>query len=450
MKWLKRIGLVLGVLVLILAAVPFFISVKDYIPTIERDASARFKDPVKIESLSIALLPAPHLTVDGITIGQAQDVTVGKVTVTPDLWSLLTSTKVIKTIEVNKLVLTQQGIDKIPVWLKTDPSEPPAGVRVERIKLDDVLLKLAKTTFGPFDARLRMTSAGALEEAAIENRDGKFKALVKPHEKENYSIDASAKSWKLPVGPAILFDELNIKGVATTAEANLNEVRAKLYGGTVAGRTTIGYKKGMQIKGNFDVNQVEIRPLLQALGRPATLSGRLTAKPVFSGSASTPEQLVNVMRMETPFDVQNGVLHGVDITKAATSLISKDGAKGGETRFDKLSGHLALDRGTRRLTNLNIVSGSLSADGNVKISPKDELSGKVNAKVKAASVASASVPLNVTGTVQSPMLFPTGGTIAGAAIGTAVLGPGVGTSVGSKVGQWAEGLFGGKEEKKKK
>ncbi len=449
MKWLKCVGIAFGVLVLILAAVPFFISVNDYIPQIEEAASERLKDPVKIEKLRLAFLPLPHLTIDGITVGKTQDLTLGKVTVTPDLWSLLGSPKVIRSIAIDKLVLTQAGLDKIPMWMKPDKPDEPAAVRVESIKLDDALLKLAKTTFGPFDARLRMNGEGALEDALLESRDGKLKAVIKPQGKEKYLIDAAAKSWKLPVGPAILFDELNIKGVATTAEANLNEVRAKIYGGTVAGKTTIGYKKGMQIKGSLDVNQVEIGSLLQALGRPATLSGRLTAKPVFSGSAATPEQLANVMRMETPFDVQNGVLHGVDITKAATSLISKDGGKGGETRFDKLSGYLALDRGTRRLTNLNIASGSLSADGHVTISPRDELSGKVNAKVKAASVASANVPLNVTGTLQSPMLYPTGGTIAGAAIGTAVGGP-LGTGVGARVGQWAEGLFGGKEEKKKK
>jgi hypothetical protein len=62
--------------------------------------------------------------------------------------------------------------------------------------------------------------------------------------------------------------------------------------------------------------------------------------------------------------------------------------------------------------------------------------------------ASANVPLNVTGTVDSPLLFPTGGTVAGAAPGTAILGPGLGTSVGVKVGGWAESLFGGKDEKK--
>jgi phage tail tape-measure protein len=57
------------------------------------------------------------------------------------------------------------------------------------------------------------------------------------------------------------------------------------------------------------------------------------------------------------------------------------------------------------------------------------------------------VPLNVSGTLESPVLYPTGGTVAGAAAGTAVLGPVVGTAVGAKVGQWIENLFGKKEEK---
>jgi hypothetical protein len=43
MKWLKRVGAVLGVIVLILAAVPFFISLEGSIPTIEREVSARLK-----------------------------------------------------------------------------------------------------------------------------------------------------------------------------------------------------------------------------------------------------------------------------------------------------------------------------------------------------------------------------------------------------------------------
>ncbi len=393
MKWLKWIGLFLGVIVLILAAVPFFISLDDYIPVLERELSARLKEPVRIGSLRAGGLPLPHATVSGITVGKADDIKVGKVTVTPDLWSLASATRVIRSVEIEGLVLTQKAIDRIPAWTKTDarpgtPAQPPA-VRVQSIRLDDAVVKWPQITFGPFDARLALDAEGNPENASVVTRNGHLKAFIKPR-KSGFLIDVSAKSWKLPVGPAIHFDELIIRGSATLKDADLGDVRAKLYGGSVSGKLAAGWGKRVQLKGSAEVDQVEIAPLLQALGRPATFSGRLTARPVvFSADAGRADQLAGALRLETPFDVQNGVLNGVDIRKAATSLVSRDGGKGGETRFDKLSGHLALDRGARRLTRLDAVSGSLSANGNVTVSPKDQLSGRVNARVKATSVAAA-------------------------------------------------------------
>jgi uncharacterized protein involved in outer membrane biogenesis len=452
MKWLKWIGSVLGVIVLILAVAPFFISIDDYIPAIEREVSARLKAPVVIGSLRAAGLPLPHITVSGITVGKTEDIKVGKVTVTPDLWSLLDATRVIKSIEIDGLVLTQRAINRIPAWIPADaktgqPSKPPV-VRLETIKLDDAVIKLEKASFGPFDARLTLSGDGSFESAAIVTRDGQLKVFIKPR-LSNFLIDASAKEWKLPVGPAIHFDELVVKGVANTKGASISELSAKLYGGTVRGQMAAEWQKGVQFKGSATVTQVEIGPLLKALNKPENLTGRLNARPVFSANAANPEQILDVLRLETPFGVQGGVLHGVDIRKAATSFVSQDGGKGGDTHFDKLSGQINIDRRTRHLTQLDIVSGSLSADGNVTISPQDELSGRINTNIKAASVAALSVPLNVSGTLDSPLLYPTGGTMAGAAAGTAVLGPGLGTALGARIGQWAENLFVKKEDNKK-
>ena len=108
-----------------------------------------------------------------------------------------------------------------------------------------------------------------------------------------------------------------------------------------------------------------------------------------------------------------------------------------------------MQLGGYRFTRLKIASGTLAADGNVSISPKKELSGRINAQVSALG-ASAGVPLKVGGTVDAPLLYPTAGTMAGAAVGTAILGPGMGTSVGAKIGSWAEGLFGDKDDAKPK
>ncbi|HET6491697.1 MAG TPA: AsmA family protein, partial [Burkholderiales bacterium] len=239
----------------------------------------------------------------------------------------------------------------------------------------------------------------------------------------------------------------NVKGIATFSNATLNEVNARLYGGTVNGSAALHWQKGFQLNARFDVHQIELKELVPLLSPGNRVSGRLDAKPVLSAKAVNAAALSDTLHLETPFNVQNGVLYGVDIQKAATNFLTKEPARG-ETRFDELSGHLAMERGAYRFTQLKIASGALAANGNVSISPAKELSGRVNAEVKAANIASAKVPLNVSGTIQNPVLLPTGGTVAGAAVGTAILGPGVGTSVGAKVGQWTENLFGKKEQER--
>lgn len=447
MKWLKRGAIAMAVLLAILAALPFFISLNDYIPHIEKAASEKLKEPIAIQRLRVAALPVPHLTVEGITVGKTRDVQVAKVSVTPELLSLFGAVKTIRSVEVDGLVLAPGAIEKIPAWAGPRDTTAPPAVRVRTIRLAGALVHLGKTSVGPFDAHISISDLGEPQEASIATRDGKLKAVVKP-DKRNYLVEASAKSWRLPVGPPVLFDELTVKGAATLDSATMSDIAVRLYGGTVKGNAALRWQKGMQLTGSFNVSQVELKDLVPLLSPGTRVSGRLDAKPILSAKAAKAGDLPEALRMETPFNVRNGVLYGVDIQKAATNLFTK-GPSGGETRFDELSGHLAMERGAYRFTRVKIASGVLAANGNVTISAAKELSGRVNAEVKAASIASASVPLNVSGTLQNPVLLPTGGAVAGAAAGTAILGPGVGTAVGAKIGEWTEGLFGKKEQKQR-
>lgn len=450
MKLLKRLLVAFALLLLAAAALPFFISLDNYIPRIEKEASATLKQPVSIKRIRFGALPWPHVTVDAITIGAADDIRLGRVTLAPDLFSLLQSTKVIRRIDVDSLVLTRKAIDKIPVWIGSGAAKSPQQapqVRVENIRLNNALVNIGRTRLGPFDASINLDSSGEFADATASTQDGRLKLHVKP-DKANYLIDASARSWTLPVGPALRFDALTIKGVATPNDAKLSEVSARLYGGSASGRVTVNWHKGLRLDGKFSISQLELRQVAPLLSAGTHISGRLSAKPVFSASAASANQLLDALRLETPFDVQNGVLGGVDIQKAATNLI-KQGTGGGETRFDQLSGHLVMDHGGYRFTQLKVASGALAAQGNVSVSRSKELSGRINAQIKLAAT-NATVPLNVGGTLDAPLLYPTAGTIAGAAAGTAILGPGVGTSVGAKVGGWVENLFGKKSGDKPK
>ena len=334
MKWLKRLLTALALLLVIAAAAPFLYALDDYIPRIEKEVAARLKEPVTIKSLRLAVLPVPHVTVGGITVGTTADLTLGKVVVTPDLGSLFAATRVIKSIELTSLVLTQKALDKIPVWSKADSARPaaqPAPVRIDSIRLDDALVKLDKASFGPFDALVNLDRNGEPVAASISTRDGKIMATIKP-DKSNYLIDATAKAWKLPAGPAIEFDELIIRGVATLTSADLTEISAKPYGGAVNGRATATWQKGLQLKGRFDISRVELKSLVPLVSPGTRMSGRLNAKPVFSATAADVNQILSALHLETPFDVQNGILYGVDIQKSG----DEPGQAGCDRRRDAL------------------------------------------------------------------------------------------------------------------
>ena len=446
MKWLKRIVIALVLLLSLAAVLPFFITLNDYIPQIEKTLSDRTGETVSIANLRFAALPLPHVTVSDIAIGT--DVSIGKVTVTPDLYSLWQPVKVIKSIEIDSLTLTQQAISKIPAWAKTDDADKQPQVRVESVILSKAHINLGKSGFGPFDAHVNIGSGGEPEQMTLTTQDGKLKAQFKT-EQAGYLLDVSAHAWTLPVGPALLFDELSLKGVATLDTLKLSQVSAKLYGGSVKGRAGLAWKQGMKLDGNLDIRNLEVQRVAYLVLSKSHISGRLTAQPVFSTSADSvnkfADRFMAALQLQMPFSIQDGVLKGVDIEKAATQ-INKHGSTGGETRFETLSGYLDVARGNYHFTQLKIASGALSVDGHVDISPKKNLAGRINAQVSLMG-ASASVPLNVTGTVDSPTLFPTGAAMTGAAVGTVLLGPGMGTAVGVKVGDWVDNLFGKKPKK---
>lgn len=444
MKWLK--GILIALLLVTAAALPFLITLNDYLPQIEKVASDRLKEPVTIESVRLSVLPSPHIMFSGITVGNGRDIRLDRVRVTPDIYSLFQTARVIKRIEIDTLILTREGISKIPGWINADKADHVAQVRLESLHLNNVRINSGKASFGPLDARVNFNSGGEPQDASVIARDGRIKVFIKS-DGGSYQLDASAKSWTLPLGPALVFDELRVKGVATLSEVNLSAVHARLYGGMAEGRAILSWKKGWRLNGNFDIERVELQKIVPMLSSKARISGKLSAKPLFSASATLADQLVKALRLKTVFNVQHGVLHDIDIQQAATHL-RKQNAAGGETRFDDLSGYLVSEGGSHHFTQLKISSGALYVDGQVNVSPKKELSGRINAQVKVMG-ASTGVPLNVAGTVAAPLLYPTAGTVTGAAIGTVLLGPGVGTSVGAKVGAWAEGLFGKREKPKK-
>lgn len=443
MRWLKRIGVVLLVVPLLAIVLP--VSLNNYIPQVEQKISAQLNSKVTIKNMSFSMLPVPAFSLEQVTIGDGETILLGKWQLIPDFFASWKAGKIIATVHIDTLILKQQGLDGILRWARSNhSSHANSPIKIARIDLNKLSLKLDKPMLDKFDVQINMGENGAFKNATVNAQNGRLNVLIR-YEAKRYQFSVKAEKWLLPIGPALRFDELQLKGWWLNNKANFNEVRAKLYGGSAIGKATLKWKKGLRIQGKIDVQNLELTQIAAMMSPESRVSGKLDAKTKFAAAATTADRMMTNLQLNMIFNVKKGVLHGVDIQKAASSLVKQDKAEG-DTHFERLSGHLALAQSRYEFTQLNIVSGSMAASGRLAISAKQVLSGRINAHLK--GLRSSSVPLNIGGTVTAPALYPTGGTMAGAALGTLLLGPGIGTSLGVKVGGWLEGVFSRKEVKK--
>lgn len=435
MKWSKRL-LILSIVFLAVIGLVFLVPLNSYIPEIEKRIGEKLHEPVRIGSLRILLVPTPHVVIKKITIGAQQEVKIESIEVTPALSTLFSPTKVLRNVELNKVNVDPDILEKMPGWFKPDGG--PQVVRIEKVGLSHVVLISPKMALPSFGVALNMNADGGLGDARLASDDGKLKIGVKA-DKEAFLLDIAARKWQPPAGPALMFDELNIRGVVGAADLNLKQVDGKLYGGSVKGNAVLGWKNGWRLDGKLQSQAVELQRLVPLFSTDVSVSGRLNATTNFSMAAKDAGQLLDYPKVKATFNVQNGVLYNVDLAAAARTF-SKEGMRGGKTQFDELAGTLELAGKAYRFKEIKVSSGVLTAQGDLLISPKKELDGRIKVELR-KTAGMVGVPMTVSGTTKDPVLRLTSGYLAGAATGTMLLGPGLGTSLGGKAGDAIQRLF---------
>lgn len=436
MRWLKISAFSLGVVLMLALLLPFFIPLDRYIPQIQKIAADQLGEPVTIQKLKFTLLPSPAVTLSGITLGSAPVNRVGSVTVRPVLASLLREVTVLRAVEIDGVTVNRPLLEKA-LALARRPVEGPQTVKVERIKLSAIQLDWDALQWGPLRADIALDDHGlAALDAGSEDR--RFNLTLSPG-KAGQQITIQAKNWNLPLKPALKFDTLHAKGLLKDNDLNLPEINADLYGGTFKASLHANWRQGWKINGDAQTAQIELKEIAALLTNAASISGKLNANGGYSMNAKEAGRLADNLRGSFKFNVQQGVLYGFDLEKAVASLATQ-GTRGGQTRFDELSGNLALAGKHYQLSQMKVASGILSADGQVDIAASKKLDGRVNVAMK-GTASLIEVPLDVSGTLSDPVLLPNRAALAGAAAGTAMMGPGFGTSVGSKAGQALEKLF---------
>lgn len=442
-KW-KRVLLGVGLLVAVLLVLPWLIPMSKYIAQAEQLASAQLGVPVTIGGLRIALLPSPRLVVERIAVGQDQLLSAERVVVVPALSSVFSASKTISSVKIIKPVVKQEALS-----LLTGLGGSTGGttaVSVRHIDIKDAMLVSPGLQLPAWNAEIALSAANQPESVHVESTDGKLEADLKPADGYRLVV-LNASDWTLPAGPPLLIDELKAEMALYDNRLEIRQLDAKLYQGKISATATLNWASGWRLSGKANVDDLAVQKPARLMSRTTHVSGNLFGHGNFSASAKTPAALLEQLDADFRFKVEHGVLYGVDLAKAASLLLSH-GQKGGETRFDTLSGVLKASGKRYQLRDLKVSSGLIAANGFVKIEPNKQLDGVINVELK-SSMSLAAVPLQVSGTINDPVVLPTKAAMAGAVAGTAILGPGVGTSLGIKAGSAIDkikGLFGSSDE----
>jgi uncharacterized protein involved in outer membrane biogenesis len=439
---IKRVALIVAVLLLLLIVVPFLVPMGTYINQVEQLAAEKVGVPVAIKSLHVALLPTPRANVGGIVIGANAEIQMESVSAVLDVTTLFNAVRVVTKLEVNQPVIKKAAVGIVSHLLASKNGNTGAApIAIRRIVVHEAKLEWPDMKLPLLDADIAMSDATRLKEALISSTDGKL-AIEAKSSGDGYVAHVKAQQWVPPAGLPLVFDAINIDLEYSGQTLDVPKIEAELYRGKLDASARLDWKKDWHVAGKFKNEAIELGDASRLFTKAVKVSGRISGNGAFSSTAKEAEQLVDKLVMDYQFNVAKGILHGMDLAKAASLFITQ-GGHGGETQFDELSGKLHTAGKQIELRDMKVASGLLSANGKVKITPTKTLDGMVDVELK-KGLALVTVPLKVSGTVDAPVVMPTKAALAGAAAGTALLGP-MGTSIGMKTGSALDKLFGGKK-----
>jgi hypothetical protein len=399
-NWPLTIGVVfvvaLGIAIGLLHVVPL----NNYIIPVQELMSKRLGVPVTITNLRYALFPAPQLTLHRVGIGKLQEVKVDSIVVSAWPMALFGENKRFDTAVLNTVTADQDALGMVPAWIKAQAGVLPVDLR--RIELRGVKLAVKEIEVPPFNGDITFGPDGALQRAVLST--GKVKVDLTPRDR-GFRAVLEASDYRLPLGPAVEFNDLVMEGTIEPQQAAITAISGKVgLRGVIKGSARASWGEGpIRVEGDFSVANGDLGPLLSDFTRDFTATGTLHANVTYAAQSQKLQSLFAQPAVEATFNIEKGVINNVDIVRAIQSPV-REGLRGGKTGFNTLAGSMRLSNQSFAYRQLQLSSGPMRASGSVDIGSTGELSGRISAELGSKSVIVARGNLAVTGNLKTPVL----------------------------------------------
>lgn len=403
MKKLSLQSAILIVSALMILLLPIFFPLTPLRSPIESRLGSSLRGKVQIESVRLDYFPAPAITLNQLSIDSTQEASIDQVRIPISLRNLLSFGLALHDVHLSGVRLSQRFALSLPERLSADSY----SLHLDRLLLDDLSIQLENARIGPLRAQLEFKEDGRIEGLDITFSDGKAQLHIQPIDTENYGIRFSAQHWALPFAYPVNFEHLSISGQASRRGLQISDIHGGLYNGLLSGSAELVWGDNWLLTGQIQARNLDAEALISVFSPVTRASGTLQGEGRFRFRAPDYRTLFDNPLLQGRFTIADGIVYNLDLTSPLKTSIPQTLAHGGQTRFDRLSGVLGMERGTVRLQRLQLEAGKFSAQGDLTVQAAGRIFGGTRVELGAGDIA-ASNQLTLSGTLAAPIL-QTGG-----------------------------------------
>jgi hypothetical protein len=404
MSALKKLLVTLLVLGGVIAAIPLLIPYDHFSADIEQTLKRRLGIETHIGHIRFVYAPRPHLLLEQVSFGKNGEGSVGKVLVPATLPNLLRLQNRLSNVSLEDVQLQQDFAVSLPGRLK--PAAGEHDIQFASMRLENVNVALHQGAVGPMSGVVELNPDGTFKEVTVNDKDDHAELNIKPLN-DKFSLEMTARNWVLPGAYEVRFDQLVMRGVADHNGVAIDYINGLVFGAAAVGQAQLSWQDGWKLDGTLETKGMQAEPLISLFSETTRATGRMAANARFHYEGDGYASLFKQPHIGLQFTLSDGELHNFDLVAPLKSQSPSTLRRGGQTRFDTLSGTAVFDRASLTLNKLLLNGGKFSASGAMAMGPDLRLSGHLNARLSAGALV-VSAPLVVEGQLDSPEIHSSG------------------------------------------
>jgi hypothetical protein len=367
-----------GLLVLLLAGMAgiHLVPLSSTQKRLETLVSARLGEPVKMQSLHIALFPSPYLKLRQLEIGSQAGIRIADARIYAGWGTLFGDGRQVERIELEKIDLAAGALESIATWPAKSVQQQPA-YEIGQITFRQAGIKPDEGRAPSFKGELSFSEPGRIGKARLESEDGALKVDFSPSA-DGLAVSASARDLMLSSFLPLRIDSLQAEGKVSGKQIHFAGLSGSSHGGKVSGSLLLSWDQDWSAKGDIRIDGANITPA--ASDRP-TVSGKLDASLSFLQGAKTPGNLFRPPLLTGSVTLKAGRVAGFDLPSALHYDV--EAIYSAHTAFDTWTFKLEPLGDRQAYKSLRVVGPDLQLEGKAEVSAAGAISGAVKLQVEA-------------------------------------------------------------------